>query len=184
MTLNRMCHRGTWVIFALAAFHSGLLLAQTANLSLSSATSTPGGTVVLNLSLSTSGTLPAGLEWTLTYPAGQIPAIAAFAGPAATAANKTLSCASASGSLTCLLIGSPTTGATSTIASGVVATVQVTLAPNAGTTAIALTNPFAVSPAGRAWPSWGRALSSPSPTFRLSSAILQPCIPAPLRVAR
>ncbi len=138
-------HIGKWFIVALTALYPcHRLSAQTANLSLSSATSAPGGTVVLSLSLSASGTSPVGLQWTLTYPSGQISAITASAGSAATAAGKTIDCASASGSLTCLLTGPNT----NTMAAGIVANVQLTLAATAGTTAITVTNPVGVDAGG------------------------------------
>src|SRR5580704_333306 len=53
------------------------MAAQTTSLSLSSAVGNPGQTAFLSLSLSASGGLPAGLEWTFAYPSSQISAIAA-----------------------------------------------------------------------------------------------------------
>jgi trimeric autotransporter adhesin len=120
-------------------------LAQVSSLSLSSATSNPGGTVALSLSFSASVTSPAGLEWTLAYPSGQISAMSVLAGPVATAAGKTIYCASATGLVTCLLAG-PTNA--NTMASGVAATVLLTLAPTAGTTAITIINPIGVDAIG------------------------------------
>jgi uncharacterized protein (TIGR03437 family) len=120
-------------------------LAQVSSLGLSSATSNPGGTIALSLSFSASVTSPAGLEWTLAYPSSQISAISVLAGPVATAAGKTMYCASATGSVTCLLAG-PTNG--NTMASGVAATVQLTLALTAGTTAITIINPVGVDAIG------------------------------------
>ena len=119
--------------------------AQVSGLSLSSATSSPGGTVTLSLSFSPSVTSPAGLEWTLAYPASQITAISVVAGPVATAAAKTIYCSSATGSVTCLLAGPANA---STMASGVAATVTLTLAPTAGTTAITITNALGVDAIG------------------------------------
>ena len=120
------------------------LSAQTTSLSLSSATASSGGTVVLSLSLSAPGAAPAGLGWTLLYAPGQVSAIAEFAGPVAAAAGKTISCASVPGAINCLLSG-PNTNA---MASGVVATVQLTLAPTAGTTSISIANPIGVNTTG------------------------------------
>ncbi len=121
------------------------LFAQT-SLGLSSVTANPGGTVSLGLSLSGPVTLPAGLQWTLSWPASQISAISATAGAASTQAGKGIQCASKSGSLTCLVTGLNTTG----IAAGVVANIQLTLAPAATTTSLSLTSPVAVSATGSA----------------------------------
>jgi trimeric autotransporter adhesin len=149
MTLNRICNWSKWIIVALAAIlPCDRLLGQTANLSLSSATTSSGGTVLLNLSLSAPGTPLAGLEWTLAYPSGQILAIAAGAGSAATAAGKSIYCGPASGSFTCLLTGLNAT----TMTAGVAATVQLTLAPTASTTAITITNPVGVDATGAGQP--------------------------------
>ena len=84
------------------------------------------------------------MEWTLAYPSSQISAVTEFAGPVATAAGKTIYCASASGAMTCLLAGLNT----NTMDSGVAATVQLTLAPTAVTTAITIINPVGVDAAG------------------------------------
>src|ERR1700737_3746445 len=79
---------------------------QTSSLSLSSGAAIQGGTVSLNLSLNvTPGTEPAASQWTVLYPAGDVSAANISAGPALTAAGKTLSCASNSGSLVCLALG-------------------------------------------------------------------------------
>ena len=154
MTGNRKRRLGMWVAVMLALVHPReLLLAQTSSLSLSSAAGSSGGTVVLNLSLAGSAT-PADLEWTLAYPASQISAIAAFTGPVAVAAGKTISCASAPGVINCLLTGVNT----NTITPGVAATLQLTLAANAATTAISVVNPQGVSATGTALAVSARAI--------------------------
>src|SRR5580658_6992249 len=119
--------------------------AQVSSLGLSSATSNPGGTVALSLSFSASVTAPAGLEWTLAYPSSQVSAMSVLAGPVATAAGKTIYCASATGSVTCLLAG-PTNA--NTMAAGVAATVTLTLAPTAATTGVTITNAVGVDAIG------------------------------------
>src|ERR1700691_6761884 len=81
------------------------IFAQVSTLSLSSGTGSPGTTTSLALSFGGGGSAPAGLQWTFVYPVSQISAVSATAGPAATAAGKTLSCASAPGLFTCLLSG-------------------------------------------------------------------------------
>lgn len=94
-------------------------------LTLSSATSNPGAPVAIPLTLTTqSGSGPAAIQWTLTYNPAQISAIAATAGPALTAAGKSISCNSTPGSYTCVAYGMNTT----TIANGVAASVSVTAA--------------------------------------------------------
>ena len=144
MILARVRHLNTGIALVLATLSCASLYAQSPALSLSSATTNSGGTVVLSLSLAASTTLPAGLQWTLAYPPSQVSSIAGLAGTSATAASKNLSCSTASGLLTCLLEGTNT----NTMASGVVATFQVTLASNAVTTAITVNSPVGVTAAG------------------------------------
>ena len=115
-------------------------VAQSSGLSLSTAAASPGTTTMVSVSLALGGTAPAGLQWTFSYPATQISAISAMAGPASAAAGKAISCVPASGSYTCLLSGVNT----NSIASGVVANVQLTLAPTASTMSIGLTNQVGV----------------------------------------
>ena len=128
---------------ALASLACPSLFAQS-SLSLSSATANPGASVTLPVSISNSGAVPSGLQWIFSYPSAAITSIAATVGPAASAAGKSLLCAGAVGSLTCLIAGFDTTG----IASGVVANLQMTFSPNATTTSIGLISPVAVSAAG------------------------------------
>lgn len=120
------------------------VVAQVSSLNLSSATSGPGSGISLALSLATGSTSPAGVQWTFTYSPSQISGVSATAGPAITAAGKTLSCAGAPGSFTCVAAGLNT----NSIGSGVVASVQVTMAPTATTTSVNITNPVGVSAGG------------------------------------
>ena len=106
---------------------------QAASLSLSGATGTPGSTVTLNLSFSTSGgTVPASLQVDLMYSPGVLlPATGTYyaTGSAASAAGKSAACnAISSGDIRCLISGINTTS----IGSGVVATIKFQIAP--GTT--------------------------------------------------
>src|ERR1019366_10060711 len=71
------------------------LQAQT-NIALSSGAVTPGGTTVLNLSL-TSRSSMAAVQWTFGYPAASVGSMTVAAGPALTSAGKTLSCVGAAG---------------------------------------------------------------------------------------
>src|ERR1035438_6121786 len=98
------------------------LQAQT-NIALSSGAVTPGGTTVLNLSI-TSGTASsvAAVQWTFGYPAASVGSMTASGGPALSSAGKTLSCVGGVGSYTCIAWGMNSTA----ISDGVVATVSVT----------------------------------------------------------
>src|SRR5579872_974433 len=97
---------------------------QTATLSLGSGAGVQGGSVSLNLSLSaTAGSQPTALEWGLSYAPANVTAIGFTAGPALTAAGKTLSCNAVSGSAVCMASGMNATA----IGTGVVAVATVTL---------------------------------------------------------
>jgi hypothetical protein len=132
--------RAFWLAALMAG--AGILHAQS-SLVLSSGGVAPGGSIVLNLTLSsTAGNRPAGLQWTLSYPAANVSAWTVAEGPALAAAGKTITCAGASGVYTCLAVGMNAY----TISDGVVATVSVSLATNATTTVIGLGNTLGVSP--------------------------------------
>jgi len=92
---------------------------QSVVLALSSGLAPAGGSVTLNLSLS--GTAPAAVQWTLGYSTVDFGSATMALGPAATAANKQISCNNNAGSAECILWGLNTT----TISSGVVATVTL-----------------------------------------------------------
>ncbi len=93
---------------------------QSASLALSSNTANTGGNVTLNLSFSSpNGTPVSALEWTITSP-GSVSNLSVAAGPALTAAGKTVTCAATLAGYTCIASG---TNATS-IASGGVAIVS------------------------------------------------------------
>jgi uncharacterized protein (TIGR03437 family) len=116
-------------------------------LALSSGTAVAGGAIALNLSLNSPvGSEPAGVQWTLTYPAGNTASIGAVAGSSATAADETITCFSGAGSYTCLLSGMND----AVIQNGVVAVINVTMTSSAGTTPIGLTNLAGATAAGSA----------------------------------
>ncbi len=107
------------------------------------------GVLSLNIVLSsTTGSEPAALQFTLAYPTASVTQAVVTAGPQATAAAKSVSCTTVSGSRTCVLYGLNQ----SKILNGNVAT--ATLQLSAGTTAtpsgIQLTNALATSPAATA----------------------------------
>jgi hypothetical protein len=112
-------------------------------LSLSSGATTQGGTATLNLSLNAvAGSSPAALEWTFQYSSADFTAVNAVAGPAAVAAGKTINCASAASSYTCVLWGMNTNA----IANGVVATVTLNASATAASSStIQVTLPLAAS---------------------------------------
>ena len=137
----------------IAFFMSGAAaFCQSDSLALSSGVTTPGGTVSLNLSLSSaSGSQPAGIQWTLAYSPSAIVAISASAGAAATAAAKSLSCTGSAGSYTCFLTGLASSGLNANIIqNGVVAVLTVTMSATSPGTTINVTNPLASSAAGGA----------------------------------
>ena len=93
-------------------------------MSLSGGSGSPGAGVVLNLSMSDpSVTLPASLQWAMTYSTTDFSAISVVASSAATAAGKTISCNNVAGTSTCVLYGINETP----ISSGVVATITLTI---------------------------------------------------------
>ncbi len=89
----------------------------------------------MNISLNTAYPgRSAALQWTLNSPAGDVASYSIAAGPAAASAEKSLQCVNQ----TCLLAGINTFA----LSSGVVATVTLTLAPNAtGNLVVQLSNP-------------------------------------------
>ena len=93
-------------------------------ISLAAGSGTPGSTINLNISVTTTGALPASLQWTMTYASGNLSSIVVTPGSAATAAGKVVSCAGV-GTITCILFGINT----ATISNGVVAVAAVTVAP-------------------------------------------------------
>jgi hypothetical protein len=120
-------------------------LGQTDSLILSSGSTASNGTVSLNLNLtSLAGNEPAGIQWTLTYPQSHVIAVTVTAGPAATAAGKTLSCFAGSGTYTCVVSGLNTT----TISNGTVAFVDLTMAAAVSASSIGLSNALGSSASG------------------------------------
>ena len=142
------------IAFFLFCFLSGsLAYGQTTSLSLSSGSAVEGGSVSLNLSLSASGGAPAGLQWTISFVPTDATSVAVAAGTELKGAGQTLTCNSASGSVTCLATG--TTGLT--ISNGVVATVTVTLSPATSGSTV----PIVLSSAAVAFPN-GSGMSNGS----------------------
>src|SRR5215475_1308735 len=104
---------------------------QTSSLSLASASTVANGSVLLELTLTASPS-PAGIQWTFVYAPGDIVSFNIEPGPALRAADKTMSCSAANGSLTCLAVGMNST----TIANDVVAVVTATLAASTSSASV------------------------------------------------
>ena len=96
--------------------------AQSPSLSLASGSAVQGSALSLNLSLNGTTSLPASLEWTISYPSSAITTLSTAAGSGLTAAGKTLNCNAGVGTVTCLV-----SGMNANTVSGVVAVVTATL---------------------------------------------------------
>ncbi|MBZ5618405.1 MAG: hypothetical protein LAQ69_06665 [Acidobacteriia bacterium] len=118
------------------------------SLQLAAGATLPGGSAVLNLSFTASPfNQLAALQWTLTYAPAEILSLTAVAGPSAASADKLLTCSARAGSLTCILAGMNS----NTIPNGIVAFVNVTLAPTLTTsTTVGVANTLGASSAGDA----------------------------------
>jgi len=115
---------GSVFVFAHVLFGQGL--PGQVSLALSSGSANLSGTVSLNLNItSTPGNEPAGVEWTLAYPAGDVVPTDVAAGSALIAAGKSISCNGRIGTITCLGVGFNA----NPIPDGVVAVVTLSLAP-------------------------------------------------------
>ena len=122
-----------------------LAMALGQGLGVSSGIGSPGGSALLTISLtSPAGSAPTGLQWTISYNPADIAAISVAPGPSSVAAAKSVYCSSAVGARTCLAIGMNGTS----MANGIVATMNVTLTASAVTTAVRLTNTLAASGSG------------------------------------
>jgi len=129
--------------------------AQQVSLSLSSGSTTPGGTVSLSMDLALNGGVqPASVQWTLNYSPQDFNSVQVSATPATTIAGKSIRCTgSSSGSTSCLLIGINV----NPISSGVLAIVTIQVSPTTShqTSAIQLTNVVAASPQATGIPASG-----------------------------
>src|SRR5574338_175734 len=111
---------------ALLVLCAGMSVGQTASISLASGSTTPGASIALPLSLSTSaGGAPSALQWTLSYSTTDFAAVNLSLGASAGSAGKTLDCANvAAGKLACALYGLNKT----TMLTGTMATATLTVA--------------------------------------------------------
>lgn len=117
---------------------------QTVSLNLTSGSTPTAPTLALNLS-ATTGSSPAGVQFTLAYPAATSN-VTVNAGPAATAAGKTILCTGPAGTKTCLVSGI----SNSAMSNGVVAT--ITAASGTTLTTFQANTGAAVDPSGSRLP--------------------------------
>jgi Putative Ig domain len=128
---------------ALLAIGSTLAAAQTAALSIVSGSGSPGNVVNLGLSLESTVTAPAGLEWTVSYPTADISALSVTG-----VSGLPIDCTTGSGTVRCVEY---TDSNSNTFSNGTVATLAFTVASSAsGAAAISLQNGVSVSAAGSA----------------------------------
>jgi len=116
-------------------------------LALSSGAATTGGAVTLNLTLNVPGVpQPAGIEWTIGYSVADFTSINVAAGPAATAAGKSVSCSAGSGTSSCILFGLNQ----NTMSSGVIATITlgVSSSTSDSSSVVQITQPSASDASG------------------------------------
>ena len=139
--------RSVFAILLLAGAAAG----QSLNVSVSPAAVYPGGTAVATLTFAdaTPSANIAGVEWTLSLPAG-VTAGTPAAGAATTGTSKVISC----NQLECIDVGSGTPLNVTAIAGGVVATIPLTVPATAaaGPGAIALSSALAANTSGVAVP--------------------------------
>src|SRR5215831_16549536 len=97
--LKQCCH------LLVIGFLWNTLYGQVDSLNLSSGDGA-SGSATLTLSLtSPGGNEPAGLEWVMSYPSGNVVSVTAAAGASLTTAGKTLYCYQNGGTFTCAAIG-------------------------------------------------------------------------------
>ncbi len=150
-------------------------IAQASDLSISSAVVNPGGTAILSVGLTVSGTAPAGLQWRISYFHTQISEISITRGPATSAAVKALSCATGSGVATCIVTGLNT----NPLASGVVAYITATLAPDITFAPIQISNQIGTDSHGN-----GLSITSASSaSIKVPSLLPVTCTPPALNAS-
>lgn len=137
--------RRRFCLVPLILWMAGGASAQTATLSLSSASVAAGGTAVLTLALDASaGVAPAAIQWTLQFPASAIGSVTVEDGPVPAAAGKTIICKSDAPAYTCLAAGLNA----ETMADGVVAFVTALLPPGVSEAVILVNDALGVSAGG------------------------------------
>jgi hypothetical protein len=150
---------------------AGTCFAQSVTLSLSSGSGPVGGVVTLSLSMNSSGSQPAAVQWDIDYSPTDISALSVAASPTSTAAGKSVTCNSGTGTSRCVLWGLDST----TIPNGVLATVTLTLSGSTlnTLTSVQLANGMASAPDGTSIPTTatGGTITIIQPTFNISGTI-------------
>ena len=115
---------GLFFVLAHAMFGQGVPPGQV-SLALSSGSASLSGAASLNLNIAAApGSEPAGIQWSLTYPPGDVASVSVVAGPALTANGKSVYCNGRVGVITCLGVGLNA----NPIGTGVAAVVTLSLA--------------------------------------------------------
>ena len=110
-------------------------LAQQATVSVSSASSVPGGTVSLNVSLaSTGGAQPAAVQWTMSYSTSSVTSVSVTAGSSLTAAGKSVTCAPNATGTICVAYGMNLNA----ISDGILATATFQITPGTLVTSVSV----------------------------------------------
>ena len=149
MLLDRLGYRIPSILLPLLI--SGFLVSASGQVAVTLATGagSPGSTVNLNISVNTTGTQPASLQWMINYSTSQISSIAVANGPVATNAGKTVSCSQlAAGSINCIAYGFNL----SSMSNGVVAVAAVTIASGTTSTSSVITLANAMASTAAALP--------------------------------
>ena len=122
---------------------------QSDSLALSSASTGPGGTASLALTLtSPTGNEPAALQWTLSSIPSSVTGISAEIGAVAASAGKSIECAGTPSSYTCFLSGLNS----NIIQNGVIATINITVSMTANLATVGLGGTLGASAAGQPIP--------------------------------
>ncbi len=127
--------------------HRHVDLRQSSAFGVSSGSASPGATVTLDLSMDTSsGTSPASVQWTLTYPTTDFSSATVTPGSVAAGVGKSVTCTSVPGSSTCVLWGENSTA----MPNGNVASVALVISPSTQDTSsqVQLSVPMAADGSG------------------------------------
>ena len=145
ISVLRRTHRFL-LLASLLAGVSSVLPAQ--SLTLVSVGQQTDNSILLNLSLSTSGIRPAALQFAFSYSAAAIASFSVSGGPALTAPQKSLYCGGNAANYICVAAGIND----NTISDGIMANVSVTLAPGVNTASITVSNSLGADTDGNALP--------------------------------
>lgn len=167
--MNGLAAASSFFIFAHALYGQGFSFRQV-SLALSSGSANLSGTISLNLSVtSTPGNEPAGVQWTVAYPAGDVVLAGVDAGSALTAAGKSVYCNGAIGTITCLGVGLNA----DPINNGIAAVVTFSLAPSTASSILPISIGGMLAVLGN-----GTAIPVDGTSGAISVAGWQPPVPA------